>query len=739
MGWRLSRPILFGIGLSLLFVFPVVAQYSQTPYDYGNQNSYGGHPGFFGQAATLPTFSGVFWRFAIDAIAAGLGFAVGAFFSPFLRPFRRILFFVGLAVIVLYAWLGYAPIADGLTKVIAIFAFFVALGYGIRLGAKAFLAERANAERPISFGSAKWATMDYLDQKELFNGSGFLLGAFAEGGARKLIHYGGPRHLLTVAPTRSGKGVSSIIPNLLSYEGSAFVIDPKGENALITAPRRGKGNPEKRISGLGQDIHLLDPWNMAAGKLGLAPACFNPLDWIKADDPDATENAFLLAEALVPSGAEGEAKFWDEESKALLCGIILYVAISKHEAANRHLGRVRDILLLGAADFKVVLENMYKETNPVVSSTASRTASKDEKLRSNVLAAVQSHTHFLDSPRIRESLSRSSFQFEDFKARPTTVYLILPADRLETFGRWLRLLIQQALTINARNIDKKPPRPVLFLLDEMAALGRLSMVEQAFGLMAGFGIQLWGIVQDLSQLERIYDKGWQTFISNSGVIQYFGSRDKITAEYFSTLCGVTTIRIQNFSYALGKTITRTWSNVTGAGNNSSSDGGSDSSSHTHTIGTNESQRQLAYPDELMVLKDDSQVIFIENLDPIQGLKLLWYKDSGLSALGVNLHDTKVPERQQQQIATTQPVAAVSAKKATAANTAVKQHKPATASTDYVVSTRNFYDPDFGAFPTEFHSDGSVVVQFESGPYRFESEASFKDYLDKARKEQSPGA
>ncbi|MDQ7079022.1 MAG: type IV secretory system conjugative DNA transfer family protein [Robiginitomaculum sp.] len=73
-----------------------------------------------------------------------------------------------------------------------------------------------------------------------------------------------------------------------------------------------------------------------------------------------------------------------------------------------------------------------------------------------------------------------------------TIYLVLPSDGLNAFSRWLRLLIQQAITVNARNIELKPAKPVLFLLDEMPALGRLSMVEQAYGLMAGFGIQLWG-------------------------------------------------------------------------------------------------------------------------------------------------------------------------------------------------------------------------------------------------------
>src|SRR5271154_6776852 len=153
---------------------------------------------------------------------------------------------------------------------------------------------------------------------------------------------------------------------------------------------------------------------------------------------------------------------------------------------------------------------MFAHPNPVVSTTGARTAAKDAKLFSSVMASAQSQTHFLDSPRIRESLSHSDFQFEDLKTGATTVYLILPADRLKTFDRWLRLLIQHAITVNARNIDVTPKWPILFLLDEMPTLGRLPALEQAYGLMAGFGMQLWGIVQDLSQLARVYgEHGWQ--------------------------------------------------------------------------------------------------------------------------------------------------------------------------------------------------------------------------------------
>ncbi|MDQ7079023.1 MAG: TraM recognition domain-containing protein [Robiginitomaculum sp.] len=92
-------------------------------------------------------------------------------------------------------------------------------------------------------------------------------------------------------------------------------------------------------------------------------------------------------------------------------------------------------------------------------------------------------------------------------------------------------------------------------------------------------------VQDLSQLKRIYGDGWETFIGNSGVIQYFGSRDRITADYFSALCGVTTV--WNLSYAFGKVFGHS--------------GQGSSSSFSQTTTASSAQRKLAYADELMRL------------------------------------------------------------------------------------------------------------------------------------------
>lgn len=589
-----------------------------------------------------------------NAIVGACGAFIGLFLSHVMRGFRKFLFILGAIALFFY----FDTLRD-------VFAFFAGMVLFLYLGRDKTPqdvkeAEEQKKKKNETFGSAEWATLEHLNENGHINKGGLFLGDFERLETQTIISnletekssflarfflffspkkadrleqkklifvkhpitYQGDRHLLTVAPTRSGKGISSIIPNILTYLGSMLIIDPKGENARITAKRRGAG-------GLGQIVHVVDPWGITGEK----SACFNPLDWLSPDDENISENAMMLADSIVTQHQGTADPFWNEEAKALLMGIILYVALDPKEQDRKNLGRVRDIIVSDNQTLKDILIQMTGNTNPIVYSTATRTASKDAKLLASVLASLQSHTHFLDSPRIRQNLSRSDFKFEDLKTGKTTIYLVLPADRLETFGRWLRLLVQQAITVNARNIDVKPEKPILFLLDEMAALGRLTMVEQAYGLMAGFGMQLWGIVQDLSQLERIYDTGWETFIGNSGVLQYFGSRDQKTAEYFSKLCGVSTVEKISFGNAIAHGIGYV-SSFAGAGNSSSR-----SSSNNTTFSTNLDvvQRQLAYPDELMVMRDGKQILFIENANPIQGKKIKWFDDIRFKQYGRSLN------------------------------------------------------------------------------------------------------
>jgi len=601
---KIIRIYLIG-SLLLITLFPDLA------FAYGQNDYYGTPDDTFSQA--------YYWQPLIDAsiqilIAVFIGALFGIFFSYKLRNVRKWFIYALIIVAVLATFYYFETVR-------LVVAFLLALAvalYFLRDKTPPTASQQTKKKKSTIYGSAEWATLEHLEQHGVINNNGLFLGDFEEWDSRSSLNYTGDRHLLTVAPTRSGKGVSSIIPNLLTYQGSVLVIDPKGENARVTAMRRG-------ANGLGQTVHIVDPW----GITGAVASCFNPLDWLSADDEDISENAMMLADSMITPRSGNGDPFWDMEAKALLMGIILYVALDSYEQGQRTLGRVRDIIVSDSDTLNETLIRMGSHPNNIINSTAARTISKEDKLRANVLASLQSHTHFLDSPRIRENLSRSDFKFEELKSSKMTVYLVLPADRLETFGRWLRLLVQQAITVNARNIAVRPDKPILFLLDEMAALGRLTMVEQAYGLMAGFGMQLWGIVQDLSQIERIYGRGWETFIGNSGVLQYFGSRDQKTADYFSKLCGVTTVEKFTINNAFAKTMNFA---------QSLGGGGGSSTTSTQSWSTDAMQRHLAFPDELMVMRDGKQLVFIENSNPIQGKKALWFADPRFKTLGTNLHE-----------------------------------------------------------------------------------------------------
>ena len=151
---------------------------------------------------------------------------------------------------------------------------------------------------------------------------------------------------------------------------------------------------------------MVDPW----GITGLPIARFNPLDWLDPHDENISENAMMLADSIVaPHAGQHKDQFWDEEAKALLMGLLLYVALDEREQDSRTLGRVRDIVCLGEDSFKDIMLQMMENPNSIVSSTAERTLAKEAKLRSNVLASLQAHTHFLDSPRIRAQPSSVGF------------------------------------------------------------------------------------------------------------------------------------------------------------------------------------------------------------------------------------------------------------------------------------------------------------------------------------------
>ncbi|MCR5943446.1 type IV secretory system conjugative DNA transfer family protein [Ochrobactrum sp. XJ1] len=435
-------------------------------------------------------------------------------------------------------------------------------------------------------GSARFATNKEVAPLTRSN-SGLLIGRDPK--SKSLMRYDGPAHLLTMAPTRTGKGVGTIIPNLLTADRSVICIDPKGENAKIAGRAREKFGP----------VHVLDPFSVT----GMRSAAFNPLDTLDPASLDVAEDASTLADALVfdEPGMAGEAH-WNEEAKALIAGLLLKI-VAVESPGRRHLGTLREYLTVSPETFTALLKRMQDsdEAGGLIARAANRHLGKSDREAAGVLSAAQRHTHFLDSPRMTTALSRSDFRFADLKHGNMTVFLVLPPDRLSTYSRWLRLLVSQSLLDMARD-PAKPAVPVLYLLDEFASLGHLAPVERAMGLMAGYGVQLWPILQDVHQLRATYGQRAGTFLSNAGVLQVFGINDHDSARLVSDLLGQETVVFQTMARAL----------------DSEKSGISYSQQHT--------ARPLLTPDEVRNLPAHGQLLFLAGQRPIIAGKLAYYVD-----------------------------------------------------------------------------------------------------------------
>ena len=386
------------------------------------------------------------------------------------------------------------------------------------------------------------------DGRELYAGGGVPIGI------------GDDRHAVLCAGSRAGKGRSCLIPTLLAYEGAVLALDPKGELANVTARRRAE---------MGQRVCILDPFGVSAERLAPFRAGFNPLALLQPDSPRLIVDAGLIADALVVVSAQADPH-WDESARNLIEGIILHVATYPTYEGRRNLVTVRDILKRVfdrvtdvPEDFEgtpppqlraELLHNaaLVQEENSDLAAALEGAAGefydKADRERASVLSVALRNTKFLDYPELRASLARHDFDLSDLKTLPTgmTIYLCLPAGRMANCNRWFRLFVNLAMETMERE-RAKPAIPILAVLEEFHVLGYMQQLETAAALVAGFGMKLLIVLQDLTQLKRHYKEGWETFLGNAGIIVFFGNNDMTTLDYISKRCGLTSMIVERSS------------------------------------------------------------------------------------------------------------------------------------------------------------------------------------------------
>jgi type IV secretion system protein VirD4 len=415
-----------------------------------------------------------------------------------------------------------------------------------------------------------------------------------------LHRYTGDRHLITIGPNGSGKSRRLLVPNLCMLTGwSMLVIDPKGELAMMTAAHR---------KAAGSEIVTLDPFGVIAKQYPglverqpyLKSAGLNPLAALDPQSEEFPDDAKAIGEALIKVESQNEA-YWAKSAQALAAGLAMGIRVLWGPSATladlRHLiGEAPERL----ADFiSNKLLPAMPEDQEAVAAKLNRFAkfNADNRELMGILSTAQTHTDWLDSRPIRADLSGGGgLDFAKMKDRPVTVYLVLPPRYLETHATWLRVMITAVLTPLIRTTGGKVP--VLFMLDEFAQLGRLQVIEQNMALMRGYGVKLWTILQDLSQLQDNYEKRWESFIANAGVLHAFAPQDATTREYLSKQSG-------QRLYWLKTTGTNTGQNM----------GPHSSTSSGMTEGWQNIQGPVYWPQSLAAMGDGQAVLFAKGRAP----------------------------------------------------------------------------------------------------------------------------
>lgn len=344
----------------------------------------------------------------------------------------------------------------------------------------------------------------------------------------RLIGRDDDRHVVIVAGTRSGKTATVLIPNLRRYPGSVIVIDPKGELVRTTAAHRIR---------MGQQVHVLDPF----GETGVPSAHFNPFAELGRKSADhVSADVGQIADALIINNAKDP--HWTDSAKNLIRGIVLHLLDREPQKAT--LREVRKVLSYTPAELEKLFTAMAESSafDGIVSNIGAAFLGKQEsggRELQSILSTTQEQTAPLDD--VVHISERTDFWLRDLGRGGTTIYLVLPGMRMGTHYRWLRLVVQQALAAMEKAPVPRGRMPVWFMLEEFPSLGYMRSIETAAGLLAGFGVKLWAVLQDLTQLKTHYAKSWETFLGNAGVIQAFGNADITTTEHLSKLLGSTQV------------------------------------------------------------------------------------------------------------------------------------------------------------------------------------------------------
>lgn len=442
-------------------------------------------------------------------------------------------------------------------------------------------------------GEARFATRGEVAAAGLLTSSGLIVGQY---GSRFLMS-DGPFHVLLAAPTRSGKGVGVVIPNLLNFGDSVVVLDIKQENWDLTAGFRQKH---------GQACFLFNP-----AARDFRTHRWNPLEYVSRDEHFRVDDLQKIASMLWPE-TQGNEGFWDQLAGSLFLGISLLVMTSPELPFTIGECLRQSMKPNLQKRFMKIIAARRAEDNPLPEQCVhalTAFAGRSENTTASILSTYQAKLNIWLNPVVDAATSANDFDLRDLRRKPMSIYLGITPDNLARLAPVVNLFFQQIIDLQMRKLPEQDPTlkyKVLLLMDEFTAMGKVSILAESIAYVAGYGLRLLPIVQSTAQIiERYGQHQAENFIENHAVRIVFAPESIKIAKELSETLGYQTVKSTNVSKQVGIRAR------VGLHNESESD----------------QRRALLLPQELMSLGQNKEIVFNRGTKPILAKKVFYYKKS----------------------------------------------------------------------------------------------------------------
>lgn len=388
----------------------------------------------------------------------------------------------------------------------------------------------------------------------------------------------------------SGKSASYSIPNAFQMLGSYVFTDPKGELYDKTAGYLRKNGYEIKV------LNLVNPANSDG---------YNPLLHIRSEiDVDVIANTIVKGQK---SETGSNDPYWDDMAEMLLKALIYYLMATRPEE-EQNLASCSELVRAananGGSNLLTELMNQLPYDHPARMNYKSIEIAP-EKTYGSILSSLQSKLGKFDSKEIAEVTSTDTIDFDEIGSRKTAVYVI-SSDTHKAYDFLLTIFFSQMIQQLYDFADKNGGRlkmPTFFILDEFANIGQIPDFDKKISTSRSRGISFSVILQNLDQLEAVYEKSYETIMGNCDTHVFLGSNSFKTVEYFSKALGEKTISRESLSVNRDKQFHR--------------QGYSDSDQVM--------ARALMTPDELRRMDNDLCIIYEKGLKPIKDEKYYYFE------------------------------------------------------------------------------------------------------------------